>query len=405
MNRNYQLEHLRQILENPEHKSGVYLLDTDLNDEDIESFIKEMEGCRYVKEILIPTSNIFEKFVVGLSHKCDDSSIEISRNQLLTADERNKSTIIYSLLIQVMRFLCSNEKSVVHVQGRIDLSPLPNEDICMLDAILARSDDTILVISKQKSIKPLNGYDNNIKRKSLKETFNYKFMENRLHKVHISYKHDDAHNSALQAILSGLEKNNIPHSIDYYDITYRKSIDEYEKEIGASDSIIMFVIPKYFRSLDCMFEMTQIFKNGNIVNRIFPVVDMGEIPRNSDGLAEIKNYWQNEKVRKSEGMKTECGGSRYSITEIQKIDDIILTLNDFWEYICRTSTGNYEDLIANDAELLMAELKKGLPEIRAHIDEKFIPSNDIKPNTAREIIQNGDKSIYIENNTGSITIM
>lgn len=405
MNRNYQLEHLRQILENPEHKSGVYLLDTDLNDEDIESFIKEMEGCRYVKEILIPTSNIFEKFVVGLSHKCDDSSIEISRNQLLTAGERNKSTIIYSLLIQVMRFLCSNEKSVVHVQGRIDLSSLPNEDICMLDAILARSDDTILVISKQKSIKPLNGYDNNIKRKSLKKTFNYKFMENRLHKVHISYKHDGAHNSALQAILAGLEKHNILYSIDQYDILYRQDIDEYEKEIGASDKIIMFVIPGYFRSIDCMFEMTQMFKNGNIVNRIFPVVDMGGISRNSDGLVEIKEHWQNEKKRKLECMKTEPGGSEYLLMEIQKIDDIIKTLNDFWKYICRTSTGSYEDLIANDAALLMEELKKPLSEVSTHIDEKFIPSYDLKPNISREVTQNGDKSIYIENNTGSITIM
>ena len=101
MNRNYQLEHLRQILENPEHKSGVYLLDTDLNDEDIESFIKEMEGCRYVKEILIPTSNIFEKFVVGLSHKCDDSSIEISRNQLLTADERKNLRLFIAFLFRL----------------------------------------------------------------------------------------------------------------------------------------------------------------------------------------------------------------------------------------------------------------------------------------------------------------
>lgn len=229
-------------------------------------------------------------------------------------------------------------------------------------------------------------------------------MNNRQKKVHISYKHDDAHESALQAVLAGLKKNNIPYSIDKYDILYRQNIDEYEKEIGASDKIIMFVIPEYFRSLDCMFEMTQMFKNGNIVNRIFPVVDMSGISRNSDGLTEIKNYWQNEKVRRSECMKTEHGGSEYLLMEIQRIDDIIKTLNDLWEYICRTSTGNYEDLIANDAAILMEELKKTSPEFTAHIDEKFIPSNDTMPATFREVTQNGDKSIYIENNTGYITI-
>lgn len=229
-------------------------------------------------------------------------------------------------------------------------------------------------------------------------------MENRLNKVHISYKHDDAHDDALQAILAGLDKNNIPYSIDKYDILYRQNIDEYEKEIGASDKIIMFVIPEYFRSLDCMFEMTQMFKNGKIYDRIFPVVDMGGISRNSDGLAGIKDYWQNEKGRKSERLKTEPGGSEYLIMEIQRIDDIIKALNGFWEYISRTSTGRYEDLIANDAALLMENLQKALPELNAHIDEKVIPSNDTMPTASRNVTQNGDKSIYIENNTGCIMI-
>lgn len=33
MNKNYQLEQLRKMLENPEYKSGLYILNSDLNDE------------------------------------------------------------------------------------------------------------------------------------------------------------------------------------------------------------------------------------------------------------------------------------------------------------------------------------------------------------------------------------
>lgn len=240
--------------------------------------------------------------------------------------------------------------------------------------------------------------------KSFKETFRYRLMKNRLDKVHISYKHDDAYEDALRAIITGLEKNDIPYSIDKYDILYGDNIDDYEKEIGASARVIMFVIPKYLKSLDCMFEMTQMFKNGNVRDRIIPVVDMGGMPRNGDGLTEIKDYWQSEKVKKSDRVSTEPGGSSYLLMEIQRIDDIIKILDDLWLFICRNSTGSYEKLIENEAILLMEELKKALPKVTAHIDEKFVPSVDTKPATIRKVNQNGEKSIYIENNTGSVTI-
>lgn len=405
MNKDYQLEQLRRMLEDPKQQSGLYLIDTDLSDEDIETFIKDIGSCHYVKEKLIPTTegNSFELFIVGLSHECDERGINILRDQFLVADERKRDTIIYSLLIQIMKHLCLGERSVVHIHGRIDLSSLRLEDLYKMDAALTHHDETILVISKQKSIAMTKG-DTIIKIKSFKEKFRYRFMKNRLDKVHISYKHEDAYEDALRAIITGLEKNDIPFSIDKYDILYGDNIDDYEKEIGASDRVIMFVIPKYLKSLDCMFEMTQMFKNGNVRDRIIPVVDMGGMPRNGDGLTEIKDYWQSEKVKKSERISTEPGGSSYLLMEIQRIDDIIKILDDLWHFICRNSTGSYEKLIENEAVLLMEELKKALPKVNAHIDEKFVPSGDTKPATIREVNQNGEKSIYIENNTGSVTI-
>ena len=226
----------------------------------------------------------------------------------------------------------------------------------------------------------------------------------RVEELHISYKHDSAYECALKAIQTGLEKNGVPYSIDEYDIMYRDSIDDYEKEIGASGRVIMFVVPSYLKSLDCMFEMTQMFKNGNIRNRIFPVVDMGGIPRNGDGLKQIKDYWQGEKERKAEQIKEEPGGSSFVIKEIEKIDDIIVTLNDFWSFISRYSTGKYEQMIENDATLLIEEINKMHPTSGAVLEETFVPSGDTKPAGFRTVVQNGEKSVYIENNSGTINI-
>ena len=44
MNKDYQREQLRRMLENPMLKSGIYLIDTDLEDVDIERLIKGIDG-------------------------------------------------------------------------------------------------------------------------------------------------------------------------------------------------------------------------------------------------------------------------------------------------------------------------------------------------------------------------
>lgn len=229
-------------------------------------------------------------------------------------------------------------------------------------------------------------------------------MENRLKLVHISYKHDTAYENAKDAILRGLEKNKIAYSIDQYDINYRDDIQEYEKEIGLSDRVIMFVVPSYLKSLDCMFEMTQLFKNENVHNRLFPIVDMGPIPRNSDGLCMIKNYWDEEKGRKIEQLKTEPGGASFLLKEIQKIIGILNTLDDFWDYLVHVFTGSFERMLENDAQLLMEELMKSPQTVSASIDCEFVPSDDTEPKGFHPVTQTGEKSIYIEKNSGNITI-
>lgn len=405
MNKAYELEQLRKMLIDPELLSGLYLLDTDLSDEEIEDFIKSSGCCSYIKESLLPTEgrSVFELFVTGLSYQCTgNSEIQDLRHLLITAEADRRDIIIYNLLIQMMKHLCMSGRTIIHVHGEFDLMSLTHEDLYKLKEALAHHKDIIIVASKKKC-------HEGDRREPLLTTVvckkqNNRYMENRLDKVHVSYKNDDAYEDALNAVLAGLKKNNIPYSIDKYDILYKDNIDDYEKEIGVADRVVMFVIPKYFESLDCMYEMTQMFKNGHVKERIFPLVDMEGTSRDGDGLTKIKDFWQNEKIRKSERIKTEPGGSTFLLMEIQKIDDIINTLDQLWLFICRNSTGNYNKLIANDAALLINELKKTLPTAKAQIDEKFIPSRENQPTVVKRITQNGKQSVYVENNMGSIII-
>lgn len=388
------------MLTNPSLKSGLYLIDTDLDDEEIGLYVKEKEEIAYYRGSLMGTKDCtgFEWFIIKLSFDCESDEIKDLRNSFLGEKIKSRDTMLLGLLVLIMRKLGADKRTVIHVSSQFDIASLSHEDLSKLNEAIIDSRNPVVIINKKRTTDPL------ITTLSLKGTKRTDIKMERTEVLHILYKHDTAYEEALKSFQTGLEKNGIPYSINEYDIMYRDNFDDYERETGASGMVIMFVVPSYLKSLDCMFEMTQMFKNGNVRNRIFPIVDMGGIPRNSDGLKLIKDYWQGEKERKAEQIKAEPGGSSFVIKEIEKIDDIIVTLNEFWFFICRTSTGKYEQMIDNDAALLIEKINKTQPTMKDKIDGLFVPSDDTQPAGFRTVVQNGEKSVYVENNMGTINV-
>ena len=227
-----------------------------------------------------------------------------------------------------------------------------------------------------------------------------------LSKVYISYRHDSKYDGVLDSIKKGLRSHGINFSIDQNSLLYKDNIEEYEKEIGQADRVIMIMTPGYFKSPACMFEMTQIFEYGRVEERVFPIVDMGDIPRNGDGLRQIKEFWQSEKEKKTQELVKEPGNSRFRITEIEKIDNVICRLDDLWRFIVHVNTETIDELTKDDAAMLIDALKKSLSSSLVDIEMNTLSlsSTDTKPTTPRAVSQYGDKSIYIENNSGDITI-
>ena len=399
MNKEYQLGQLRKVIESPDTLSGLYLIDTVLDDNEIEKHIKDLDGCAYLKIPLLPPkdSSVFEMFVIGLSYKFDNQTLAEMVKLLLSDATQKRDNVLLTILLDIMKNLIER-KTVIHIVGEKDLSSFIHEDLCKLKISLDYSSHPTIIINKPKHAIEIN-HDSNISRITLKKD---NLMKKRTEKVHISYKHDDAHKDAIRAIINGLEENHIPYSIDEYDLQYRDNIDDYEKEIGSSDIVVMFVTSGYFKSIECMFEMTQIFKSGNIYERVFPIVDMGEFERNDDSLKKIKFFWNNERNKK---IKDITQGISEPITNgIKKIDGILNTIDDLWNFLCRYNSGNYEKLIENNAKLLIEEIKKYLcPKLAPDI-ENFTPTKDTKPVETKVINQNGEKSLYIENNNGNITI-
>ena len=127
---------------------------------------------------------------------------------------------------------------------------------------------------------------------------------NEFNKVHISYKHLMRHTKAIDNIYHGLQEAGISVSIDKHDVEIRDSIREYEDEIGHSKHVIVVITPEYLHSIQCMYELKEIIKNGDIRRRITAIVEIDDISRDADGLRKIigrmkKNVKQN-KLRRSQ---------------------------------------------------------------------------------------------------------
>ena len=395
-----QLTHLGDVLQNKE--SGLYIIETDLDDNDIEDYIKRFGVHSFVKEELIPSfgCSSFELLVIALCRQFECEELDCKRLSILSSRASQKEILIYDTLISIVRILGNGKSIVLLLYGELDLSSFKHEELAKLKYAVTHHGAKTIILSKLKR-DGNEACDNLVTKIKLNTTYK---MDNRKTKVHITYKHNDAHRSGIEAIKAGLELHKIPYSIDEYDIKYRSDIQWYENEIGASDRVIMFVIPEYLKSLDCMYEMTQLFQNGNVRQRVFPVVDMGKIPRNGDGLVLIQKHWEAIRTKKLDDVQGGMGNSNFLLDEIKKINDILKILDDFWEYIVHTNTGNYEDMIANNAEALVKEIGNNIDTYANVETGLFTPTNTTEPQMPKRILHQGDKAVYIEENNGIINI-
>ena len=58
----------------------------------------------------------------------------------------------------------------------------------------------------------------------------------------------------------------------------------------------------------------------------------------------------------------------------------------------------------NDAALLMEEIQRVTARKTAELDERIVSMGENQPTVIRQITQNGEKSVYVEKNIGTINI-
>lgn len=406
MNKDEQRVRLREkLLDNTERR--ILVFESDLTDQEIYNFINGTDLYVYHQHEHVSmmgksvSESLFHSLIRLLHTK---ESLSLQKDWLTKYDEQSRQYILGQCLDNIINYLTFEKKLVIHLLEK-DCKSLSNEELKLYcSQFLANPNLTIFTLSHQCEY-----FKDNQCFSILNLRHN---MSAEIPTVYISYKHYDnckdlakkeKYTGCLNNILNGLEGIHIPYSIDSQNIKYKDSIKLFEEEIGEGLIVIAIITPEYLKSVGCMYELAQVFENGNINDRLFPVVD---IDRSLDFQKEVIAFW-NKQITELKDSSAKLPYTDSFSTEIAKVELILKHMGSIWKYLCDRNADSMEGMTENNAEKLMAEISGINSTVSTSKEEKpIMNSRDItqyKEDTPdMSILQNGAHSIGVVN--GNVTI-
>lgn len=195
-------------------------------------------------------------------------------------------------------------------------------------------------------------------------------------KIFLSYCHADI--SIARKIESDLSALDIEIVRDERALKYTEDIESYMKTIRVCDYAIVLVSDAFLKSVACMFEVNEFFKDESHRNRILPVIIKtysegnvtkhgAKIYRNED-IAGYVRYWQNKEKQVRSSMKgLDIANISHLSIELSLIQSITKTVSEFIFLLKKTKHVSFDDLINNDYSDLLTKIgyeETGLNNIR-----------------------------------------
>lgn len=188
--------------------------------------------------------------------------------------------------------------------------------------------------------------------------------------IYISYNWQSGEEIVKQ-LCSALDKATIKYAIDKEDCLYRKSIREFENQLGSADMIISVITDEYLKSCQCMRELALISKKGMIDIRLFPIVNLAN--RDVTVFAQYRQYWFDE-LKKYDTIDNSPGNDGPVLEVKQDINLIINEFSNIWDYIKHMNTPSWEILSQNDCKLIIDEILERINQRKYNMNENAIES-------------------------------
>lgn len=156
---------------------------------------------------------------------------------------------------------------------------------------------------------------------------------------------------------------------DKKDNGYKKHIQTFMDQIGQGQIIIVVISDKYLKSPNCMYELTQIYRNDKFGSRVFPIyLSDAKIFDVKDRL-RLVIHWKNE-IKEMEDLVAEAGISNLSLDGSIKYffdfhDAIGKNLDKIATMLADWNALTPKLLEENNFEILMAAIEERIAEIKA----------------------------------------
>jgi hypothetical protein len=127
---------------------------------------------------------------------------------------------------------------------------------------------------------------------------------------------------------------------DKIDLGFKGNIKEFMQRIGVGSAIIVIISDKYLKSENCMFEMLEIKKNGNLWNRIYPIVLFDAKIYDEVERIDYLIYWDNkiEELKAKIKQITNPVGTEKVIEKINQFNDIRRIIDEIMDILRNMNT-------------------------------------------------------------------
>lgn len=359
------------------HQGGIFMIDSTLNKTHVEEYCNN-EGIQYMPVCI----NSWNKSVLQVLN--DSDAFHNVDFGIFSANHQQEE----DALVNFFAMLRQKRKILLHFEAN-DYFPMHEGGMRAIYNALVLLKGSIAAICIHDS------YNN-----SMVKRINLNFM-NKI--VYVSYKHSETTSRHIEAIINGLTDNHINYSIDKEHVGYRDNIRKYEEEIGQGARIIVIITDDYLESPHCMYELTQIWKNKNVQERVFPIIDLEKYHRDSEGLFMCKAYWKKERDKKCGLLTQETGSNELLQREVDDINDIMNNINDVWTYIHDMNSLDMKTLTQDNAQYLMNQIKASFADEATRTNLQTDNLTEII-STSPSVTQNGNTNFIIGNNYGTINI-
>jgi tetratricopeptide (TPR) repeat protein len=128
-------------------------------------------------------------------------------------------------------------------------------------------------------------------------------INNYEHAVYVSYAWGGESERIVDELVLAFANRGIQIVRDKKDLSYKGSIDAFEREIGQGKCVVLVISNKYLRSRHCMYELIKIGENPEFRKRVFPIIlEDAHIFEGIERINYVK-YWDDEITRLNDDIK------------------------------------------------------------------------------------------------------